>query len=310
MRIRIAKPIAYLDFNYKKDPDKFYYTDVAKFYDVLPSILDDMGIEYDVLHITRGRTIHQKENSIYLAWHSHGTLPNIWHLNAGYMPNYLYFDKTGFGPWSEIVDECNYKVPVEVVRTGVENFCTDYIANNSTRIPQPQTAFLPDEPYVLVLGQRPDDCVAQFSHIDTMSLAHVVTEAYKGTKYKVCTKAHPLEPTMAYGPPDAIQVTGNLHKCIAGASAVYTVNSSSGFEGIIHGKRVFTTGRSDYHWAATELKTVSDIKKSIELLDEPIDDDNRIQFLYYMFNYHFMNVDSVESIQAKILRAVMEYESQ
>lgn len=308
MRIRIAKPTAYLEFNRQQNPDIFYYNDVIKFYDELPLILDDMGIEYDVLHIKGGRTIYNEPNSIYLAWHSHGTLPNIWHLNAGYMPNYFYFDKNGFGPWSEIVDECDYKIPVEIVRRDVESFCHNYIANNTSRIPQPKSAFIPDEPYVLVLGQRPDDCVAEFSHIDTMSLANVVTEVYKGTKYKVCTKGHPLETAMPYGPPDAIQVTGNLHKCIAGASAVYTVNSSSGFEGLIHGKRVFTTGRSDYHWAATELKTLKDIKTSVEMLDEPIDNDNRIQFLHYMLNYHFMNVNDIESIRAKILRAVMEYE--
>ena len=51
MRIRIAKPVAYLEFNRRQNPDRFYYSDVAKFYDSLPSILDDMGIEYDVLHI-------------------------------------------------------------------------------------------------------------------------------------------------------------------------------------------------------------------------------------------------------------------
>jgi len=114
MRIRIAKPVSYLEFNKARAPDKFYYSDVERFYDLLPSILDDMNIDYDMLYIRKNeRTIYQKENSIYLAWHNHGTLPNIWHLQAGYMPNYLYFDKTGFGPWSEIVDECDYKVPVE-----------------------------------------------------------------------------------------------------------------------------------------------------------------------------------------------------
>ena len=309
MRIRIANPISYLEFNKRQDPKNFYYTDVERFYDSLPSILDGMNIDYDELYIkNNARIIHQKENSIYLAWHTHGTLPNIWHLQAGYMPNYLYFDKNGFGPWSEIVDKCDYKIPVEDVRGGVEDFCSNYISNNTSRIPQPDAATLPDEPYVLVLGQRPDDCVMQFSHIDTMELAHAVTEAYKGTKYKVCTKGHPLEPTMSYSSPGSIQVTGNLHKYIAGASAVYTVNSSSGFEGVIHGKRVFTTGRSDYHWATTELKTVKDIKDSIELLEEPIDNDNRIQFLHYMLNHHFMNVNDTKSIQRKILRAVAEYE--
>ena len=133
MRIRIAKPLAYFEFHKRQGAEKFFYTDVEKFYDSLPSILDDMNIDYDVLHIREhSRIIHKKKDSIYLAWHNHGTLPNIWHLQAGYMPNYLYFDKNGFGPWSEIVDECNYSVPVEDVREEVDTFCSNYISNNTS----------------------------------------------------------------------------------------------------------------------------------------------------------------------------------
>lgn len=307
MKFLIARPDKYLEqYGY----GKLYQKDVIEFYDRLPNVLDDMNIEYNVLSLNKmERTIYSAPDSISIAWHNHGTLPNRWFVKSSYVPNYLYFDKRGYGPWSEIVDECDYKIPVEVVRKEVERFCQDYIDNKKSRITHPTESYgIPDEPYVLVLGQRPDDAVSKFAYIDTESLVHKVANLYRGTKYKVCTRGHPLESGHAYGTVDTYQATGDLHKCIAGASAVYTVNSGSGFEALIHGKRVFTTGRCDYHWATTTIKTDNDLKDSIDLVEEPIDEDNRIQFLHYILNYHFINVKDTLSFERKIIRAAMEYE--
>lgn len=307
MRILIARPDRYIaDYCY----GAVYQKDVIKFYDILPDVLEDMNIPYKVLHLTHDyRIIHQEPDGIYLAWHNHGTLPNRWFIKSSYIPDYLYFDKRGYGPWSEIVDECNYSIPVELVRKDVEKFCEEYIAKNKSRMKQPESAYgIPDEPYVLVLGQRPSDAVSKFAHIDTMNLLHKVSDLYKGSKYKVCTRGHPLESGVAYGTAADFQCTGNLHTAIANASAVYTVNSGSGFEALLHGKRVFTTGKCDYHWATTELRTEEDLRNSVDLVEEPIDEDNRIQFLHYMLNYHLININDSDSIERKIIRAVMEYE--
>lgn len=308
MKFLIARPDRHIDLY--GDDAGMVYSDVAKLYEVLPEILDDMNIEYKMLYIKKDvRRIHQEPNSIYLAWHNHGTLPNIWHLKTAYMPNYFYFDKTGYGPWSEITDKCDYNMPVELIRKDVEKFCKEYIDNNESRVRQPKSVHgLPEEPYVLVLGQRPDDAVSEFAYIDTNSLMHKVSDLYKGTKYKVVTRGHPLDSSKSYGTPYDLQATGNIHDCIAGASAVYTVNSGTGFEALLHGKRVFTSGVCDYRWATTEIKTDDDLKRSIDLVEEPIDEDNRIQFLYYFMQYHLMNVNDRDSIERKIIRAVMEYE--
>ena len=308
MKFRIAKPELHIDlFN----DGLMYYSDVVRLFDTLPEVLDNMNIPYDLLHIRKpGRRMHLEKDTIYLAWHNHGTLPNIWHLNTAYMPNYFYFDKHGYGPWSEIAKECDFSIPTDVVRKDVERFCKEYIDSNHSRVKQPETAYgIPDEPYVLVLGQRPDDAVSQFSYIDTMALLEKVSKLYKGSKYKVVTRGHPLEAGKPYGTPHDLQATGNIHKCIENATAVYTVNSGTGFEALLHSKRVFTAGLCDYRWATTEIKNDDDLKKSMELIEEPIDNDKRIQFLHYAINYHFLNVNNRDSIERKILRAVMEYET-
>ena len=158
MKFRIAKPETHINmFN----DGLMYYRDVARLYDVLPDVLDDMGIEYKILYIRRpGRRMYVEKDSIYLGWHNHGTLPNIWHLNTAYMPNYFYFDRNGYGPWSEIAKECNFKINPDIVRKDVNKFCKEYIESNQSRVKQPATTYgIPDEPYVLVLGQRPDDAL-------------------------------------------------------------------------------------------------------------------------------------------------------
>ena len=303
MKFRIAKPEIHID-TFKDG--SMYYEDVSRLYDVLPAMLDDMDIKYDLLHITKGgRRMYLEDNSIYLAWHNHGTLPNIWHLNISCLPNYFYFDKTGYGPWSEIVDECDYKMPVEVVRKDIEKFCESY----RSRIPSPDAAFIPDTPYVLVLGQRPDDAVSQFAHIKTEHLPEKVYEAYKGTDITVATRQHPLMASQSYGTVDTFQTTGNLQTVIDNALAIYTVNSGSGFEAVLRNKRVFTTGRSDYHWVTTEIHNGKELAESVDMIDEPLDEDNRIQFLHYYLNYHLMNIDNPDSIRYKILRSAMEYEN-
>jgi len=302
MRIIIGKPTKYITSGLDVSGD------VARLYEMLPNILSEMDIDYKVLELVyKSATIRQEPNSIFLAWHLHGTLPNIWHLKTGPIPNYFYFDNNGYGPWSEIVAECNYKSPVEAIRKDVEKFCSDYIASNESRHIQPREAFIPAEPYVLVLGQYPQDKVMQYAHIDTESLMHKVADAFRGTRYTVATRGHPLTSGKPYGTADTFQVTGNMHTAIKHASAVYTVNSGSGFEALLHGKRVFTAGVCDYHWATTTVKTGEDIRKSIELIDEPIDEDNRIQFLHYFLNYHLMNINDTDSIKRKIIRAVSEY---
>ena len=68
--------------------------DVERFYNRLPEILTEMDIEHDVFRVGNGvrNIIVRDENTLCLAWHLHGDLPDIWHLKAAYLPDYFYFD--------------------------------------------------------------------------------------------------------------------------------------------------------------------------------------------------------------------------
>jgi len=304
-RILIGKPTRHIEmFN---DSTIMYYSDVEKLYDMLPQILGEMNVNYKMLYIsTNPRRIYKEDNSAYLAWHNHGTLDNIWHLNISPMPDYFYFDKNGYSGWSELVQHYDYDIDIDSIRDETQEFCDDYIVNNRSRVAQPQETFIPAEPYVLVLQQRQDDAVSQLAYIDNQSLLDSVTELYKDTEYRVVTKAHPLAEHAIYNK-DAFTATGSVHKIIASATAVYTVNSGAGFEALLHGKRVFTAGACDYHWVTDVIKTDADLQTSIGLITQPVDRDKIIKFIHYCLNVHWMNVNNQASIERKLQRVIDEY---
>jgi hypothetical protein len=307
MRIVISKPTYYID-------NLDVHGDVKKFYDMLLEIIADMGLDYGVIDVYPGKNkIIRDKDTLFLAWHLHGTLPDIWHLKTGYLPGYFYFDKYGYSGWSSLAQEYDCDTNVDDIRDEMQTFCDNYISSNSSRIEQPHETFIPSEPYVLVLQQLPNDSVMTFAHLDCQALMDEVTELYRDTEYTVCTKEHPqLAPDKHKGDkpisisPDVFHATGSVHKIIAGASAVYTVNSGSGFEALLHGKRVFTSGDCDYHWVTNPIKTVEDLQNSIHLIDQPVDNDKILVFLHHMINEYFVNINDEQSIRRRLSQAIYE----
>jgi capsule polysaccharide export protein KpsC/LpsZ len=226
------------------------------------------------------------------------------------VPDYFYFDKTGYSGWSELADVYDYDVDVDAIRPEVEKIANYYISNNISRFEQTDKGNIPDKPYVVVFEQREDDAVSIFANVH--DIAEKVKVAYKDTKYEVVVRPHPLDLEYIKGVGWRWSVNVEsvaLHDIIANSSAVYTVNSSAGFEALLHKKRVFTAGHCDFHWATDLINDEADIKQSIGLLDEPVDENRITKFLHYCFTQHFMNVNDRASIERKIQRAVDHYES-
>ena len=212
-----------------------------------------------------------------------------------------------------MAQEYEYDVNIEDIRDEIQALCDSYITNNRSRGLQPQTVYIPEEPYVLVLLQRTNDSVMRFAHMNSQTLLDKVTELYKDTKYTVCAKSHPLGDIGDHPPdeinisPDVFQATGSLHKIVAGAAAVYTVNSGSGFEALLHGKRVFTSGHCDYHWATTPVKNKQDLQDTMHLIEKPVNKDEILKFLHYALNECFVHVNDEQEIKKRIKFAISEY---
>jgi hypothetical protein len=297
----IARPQDWIDRS-KARTAKIWFYDVEALYDTIPKICEKLGIDYEVKHITP-HTYTKGNHNIFLGHHTYGKYKNMWHIKKGYVPGFMYWDKLGYSGWSEAVSRYNFDTPISGEEINhVKKFAVDYINNNKSKIKQPDNANVPKEKYVLVLGQRPHDTVAQHSFIDTIELSKLVNRAYKDTDIQVFTKPHPMSTTTKfYGK----LVQGSMHKLISGAEAIYTVNSGSGFESLLHSKTVFTSGASDYSPATITVKSLDDIKNTMH---ERVDSYVIIHYLAYCFREHFVNCYDEKSIERKIKRCIDEYE--
>ena len=286
MKIIVRKPTSAINI-YRSNPNN--YTDIEAFYDKLPSVLDTMNVDYEV--VDRWANV-DTTNSIELRWHDKGNKKNAWYIKSGYLPNYFYFDRTGYSGWGSLVNEYDCNVDSVTAKEFVDSFTFD------SRMPQAEDATGIEEPYVLVLGQKWLDAVLPFSHFGK-NLHNMVVDLYSDSEYNVVFKPHPLNP-------DEEGNRGNLHKLVSGAKAVYTMNSGSGFESLFHRKRVFTTGVADYHWGTTELTSIEEFNSSKDMLDYPVDTDRINKFLYYCMTEYFMDISDADSIQRKIRQAIAQ----
>ena len=274
-----------------------WHLDMEAFYNNLEEVLTEKGIPYEMVDTSFGE-IFQRKNTISLCYHSYGNYKNVWHIKKGYVPGFIYFDKTGYSGWSEqrYNPETNY---TEKQLLNTRKLVKGYIDRNESKVDQPSWAEIPNKPYVLVLGQKPGDTVSRLAYIDTIKLSTVVNEAYKNTNITVYTKIHPCikSPLNVAGK----TINGSLHKLIADAKAIYTVNSGAGFEALFHYKQVFTSGDCEYSPATTVVKNLEDIKNT---MNKEVNKNFINHFLTYCFEEHFVNTYNKKSIGKKVDRAI------
>jgi hypothetical protein len=281
--------------------------DVEQLYNLLPTIIEQLGVDYITLETNEQvREYRRQPDDILLSWHDFGRIKNTWYIKSGYLPNYFYFDRRGFSGWSELTTSYHHDVDVDIIRDWVNEKRSYFIDNNITRFTEPYDKPPPDTPYVLVLDQRPDDIVNDLAYINY--LPHHVEKTFANTKYDVIVKPSPLQINYTSDGWDfeIEEDAGSLHTLLASASAIYTINSSAGFEALLHNKRVFTTGLCDYHWASTTLKTLDELKASVELIDEPVDEDNITKFLHYCLTEYFVNIDEPSTIERRIKQCLKD----
>jgi hypothetical protein len=131
------------------------------------------------------------------------------------------------------------------------------IAANLSRLPQPEGGQIPSPGYFLLPLQCPGDSViTDHSPISVVTMLHAVSDWAERRGQRVAVKLHPFN----HRDPDVVEavelrtrssayvslVHGNIHSLIAAARGVFVINSSSGFEALVHGKPVATFGNCDY----------------------------------------------------------------
>jgi hypothetical protein len=182
-----------------------------------------------------------------------------------------------------------------------------FLASGLSRLPQPEPdgdpPTPPDMDYILVPLQRPTDYVIKtHSPIPLLDFIHAVSDWAERRGRRIALKLHPsnvlLDPEIVEaarrrarpGGPVSL-VAGNIHRLIAAARGVFVVNSSTGFESLLHGKAVATFGRCDYQWATFPAR-VSDLDAAAEYVDGYSDAQRReaFRFVHFYHQHHAYDV--------------------
>jgi capsule polysaccharide export protein KpsC/LpsZ len=285
------------------------------FYDNLLSVLKDLGLNYTKIKRTSRKTIKQHEvipNRIHLAYHKYQNIKNVYSIKEAYTLHEMYFDKTGYSGWAEIANnkklfEESQQVDLEEAKIFLESYFEKYHYNKLTKYYQSDTEIKISNPYVLVLLQIPNDTVSDLSDILTYDLANIVADVYNDSDFSVVIKPHPHDKifnSSLMNNSNFIISNDSLDSLIMKSSAVYTVNSGAGFEALLYGKPVFTSGHSDYHWVTTRVKNIADIEKTKGMF---YTNDKIVKFLYFYLNKYVINYNDKKAIKIKIKEIINEF---
>lgn len=169
-------------------------------------------------------------------------------------PMVYYSDPIGVNTSSGLKEEFNSYL--EIVESAV--------ASDSDRLKVIEKNYsskgIPSEPYVLVLLQVQDDSnIIMGSPFASMwDYVDCVLSAINSSDFKVVVKPHPLDEKPKL--PNNVVVAdnnANTSLLIAESSAVFTINSSAGFEAALAGKAVYVLGEAPY----SNLGITIDIEK-------------------------------------------------
>jgi len=193
------------------------------------------------------------------------------HLSRRERPDAHLFFKEMHLPGLFTVDVDGWGVEHSALRQGIDFECIDadsavprvaalrerMVTGNLSRQPQPAAGDVPDRGYILLALQMPaDSVVVDHSPISMMELVHAVTDWAEARRQRVAVKLHPCSLNIVdlvkaveqrtRESKYVVEVRGNIHSLIAASRGVFVINSSTGFEALLHGKPVATFGDCDY----------------------------------------------------------------
>jgi len=253
------------------------------------------------------------KNQVLLSYHSVGASPGVWRLKESYIFPYYYFDETGYSGWAKIVHDDSILNEVEKINENdankfVEELKLNLIQSNSSKYEQGNEEFKADGKYIFYPLQTADDHVVALSRFNQRDIIKFLSVEAIKYGYKLVIKRHPwcknkeiektLEDALRNG---AIVSNASIHKIIPNASAVITANSGVGFEALIHGVPVFTTGKCDYEMVTEKIYNIPQITKCFTETNP-----NKLtnKFIYFYFKKYCIDCTNTSSIKEKIVIAV------
>ncbi|MCW7538933.1 CDP-glycerol glycerophosphotransferase family protein [Aquabacterium sp. A7-Y] len=250
-----------------------------------------------------------------VSYHTRATYNSAWlHIQESPLAGRCSVDPQGFAGYSSLANgfseleaHCEGLDQEQLLRNHRDLHET-YVAANVSKYEQAAPGAQVSGPYVFVALQIPTDTVADLADVDGIQLLHTVARHYAGTGIKVIAKRHPYcnslsvqRATAALQAEGLIELTeASVHELIAGAQAVFTVNSGVGLEALIHLKPVVVTGDCDYAYGvAARARSVDELAR---ILHAPlVADTGRIYRLLHYYVHRFtVCADDTDEIDRRI----------
>lgn len=166
-----------------------------------------------------------------------------------------------------------------------------------------------------------DENVVQHSYIGEEDLCAALWTWCVQNRVHLVLKGHPanpdkMAPLRRAAPEDEFVhwIDGNIHDLIAGAMAVYTINSGVGFEALLHGKRVVTFGRCEYDAVATfrcEALTMPDLADADAAVRYGADAMATAypRFVDWFTRHYAVDIDDTDRLPARMERLIAQAET-
>ncbi|RJQ51596.1 MAG: glycosyltransferase [Nitrospiraceae bacterium] len=253
----------------------------------------------------------QEKYTHILKYHSRETDSSIINIKISYLPDFFYFDKTGYSGWAEIANRHFpfEELPSNYVNDEFANLATTYVKNNISKYFQEKrenNLRLPDK-FIFLATQIEDDTVAELSYIKIYDLIRNCSEIIPRLGYDLVIKRHPYCKSEMIS--DLLNEAGknrhihivnySIHDLIERSAAVIVVNSGVGMEALLHLKPVITCGHSDYHWVTHVMKNPEELFRLPTVINTFCEHDREKirKFVVYFFKKYLIELNNIHSFE-------------
>ena len=234
-------------------------------------------------------------------------------FKEGYLPEYFRLDSTGYSGWSSLPSQ------FEIEKYSYDDFKKLKLAH----VPKASVNLRP-RPYIVFFSQLPSDTVMSISNFTQAEILESLVKYGEKFCCDVFLKIHPVymkrikkniqsvrDHEFEFCIADFIKkgrvqlIDESVHSLAQSAKAIFTTNSTTGFESLLHEKPVFTFANSDYQLATYRTKTSEwalweDVIKNHE--KKSIIADFVLTYLNkYSFNYE------EKGLEGKIIKYMTQY---
>jgi hypothetical protein len=295
---------------------------VRLFYLQLFNYLIKQHIDYSIYPIVDSiSNIIRPQETDYdyvLKYHTVESNQKVINIKISYLPDFFYFDKTGYSGWSEIAND---KFPFEDLSldSTVSEFSKliqKYVKGNISKYKQKARMqnINFSRPFIFFPTQVENDAVTKLSYIPVYDLIRFCSEIIPRLGYDLVIKRHPCCNSERIGnllksvQNDHIHIVEySIHDIIEQSLAVVVINSGVGIESLLHLKPVISFGHSDYHWVTYMMKQPDDLYKIPDIISKFGEEKkgNIMKFIVYFFKNYLIELDNISSYNNAFRRLSM-----